>query len=87
MSSVKNLRDVRNPIWLIISAILGSGSGYIIYNTGLVFGIFKANQIGVLGCLQSVGTIGCGDTVNGLIYSILGGIAVGSLLYIFRRQV
>jgi hypothetical protein len=74
-----------HPLWAVVYAIAGATFGYVIYNTGLIFGWFKASTAGVFGCLQSLGTIGCGDTVSGFIFSGFGGMLVGLLLWTIRN--
>jgi hypothetical protein len=71
---------------VFIAALTGSMIGYVVYNTGVIFGFFHASQVGVFGCVQSLGTIGCGDTINGLIYSVVGGMMAGLLVWTVRYK-
>lgn len=61
-------------------AFLGATIGYSVYNLGLILGFYRASQLGLLGCLQSLGTIGCGDSINGFLSNVIGGALGGTIV-------
>lgn len=83
-------RGLRHHANLFFPVLLASAFGYIVYNTGLVLGFVKPSSIGLIQCAQSFGTIGCPDTVNGLLYVVLGAVFVYGIFHFtgfqFRRR-